>query len=238
MNGLFSKATLFLVMCFYLTQPAFSEEITLYAEDGWPPYSNADGTGISNQKMIEAFAIEGVKVNIQVLPFARILNLLKSGKALVGINVAKTPETEAQFRFHNSPLFEAHSHFYYWFERPLATSHKEQLSAGIRIGAIIGYDYGKFIDENNNGLKIERVKSHQQNIKKLESNRLDAVVLFDDVANELIKEHQLTGKLLKGPPSDSIKIYAAFSKAHPDTQKYLTLLDSGLSKLKQQSESR
>lgn len=237
MNGLFSKATLFLVMYFYLTQPAFSEEITLYAEDGWPPYSYADGTGISNTKVINAFALEGVTVNIEVLPFARIIELLKTGHGLLGINVPKTSEYNKHFIFHDSPLVVAHQHFYYWHDNPLTATTKEDLNKNTRIGGIIGYGYGDFLDSGAH-VKLERVKNHQQNLKKLSSHRLDALILFDDVANELIETHKLQDKLIKGPTGESVEIYAAFSKVHPDSKKYIKILNSGLAKLEQQSESR
>lgn len=234
MKALFFKiSALFTIVC-SMNLLANDAGITLYAEDGWPPYSYADGSGISNQKVIEAFALEGVKVNIQVLPFARILNLLKTGNAILGVNVAKTDETKEQFLFHKSPLYTVKSHFYYWHNKPLIVGTKEELNKNTRIGAIIGYDYGDFIDKNEVGLKIERVKNHEQNLKKLSSHRLDALILFDDIAGELITTNNLENKLIKGPPGDSIEIFVAFSKVHPSSLKYLEILNRGLTKLDNQ----
>lgn len=234
MNGLLLKIAAFLIVCQITSLPAIAEEITLYAEDGWPPYSYPDGTGMSNQKVIDAFALQGIKVNVKVLPFARIINLLESNKVMFGINVAQTPSTKKQFLFHAQPLFTSNSHFYYWHDNPLIATTKEQLSPTSRIGTILGYDYGEFIDQNPLNLTIERVKSHEQNLKKLSAHRLDAILLFDEVAKQVIAKNNLEGKLIKGPKGNSIDIYAAFAKQHPDTEKYLAILNQGLAQLNRQ----
>ena len=77
MKALFFKiSALFTIVC-SMNLLANDAGITLYAEDGWPPYSYADGSGISNQKVIEAFALTATEQTAEVMP------MVEQGRPLV-----------------------------------------------------------------------------------------------------------------------------------------------------------
>ncbi len=227
------RTYLLIALLLLLSMPikAAENSLLVYAENDWPPYSNADGTGIANNILQAAYLSVGIDVTFDILPFARILKKLDNGDAIVGINVGYVFDTRKRFLFGNHPIFSVSSHYYHWHNSPLNATHKSELKPETKIGLILGYHYGDFIDLNTNNLALHRVKTHQQNIDKLAIGRLDGLLIYDDVAEELIRTHNLQGLLKKAFPGDSIAIYAAFSKKHPDSEKYMHLLDEGLKRI-------
>lgn len=48
--------------------------VVLAVEDSWPPYSDADGQGISTNILKQAFSSVGIKLISKVYPYARVLD--------------------------------------------------------------------------------------------------------------------------------------------------------------------
>lgn len=205
--------------------------ITLAVEDGWEPYANADGTGMSNKLVIAAYRAVGIEVHLVVRPYARLLDEVKAGKWIGGFNVALEDSTRGQFTFGKEMLFLAKADYYMNTTRPLAAKSAEQLINGERIGVIYGYEYGGQFFKNSRIVK-EWVTRHDHNIQKLLAGRIDAAIFFEKTANLLLKDQISSGRIKRAFPSEPSRIYVAFSKKHPGVQYYLQKLDEGLRLIK------
>ncbi|WP_191253489.1 substrate-binding periplasmic protein [Kordiimonas sediminis] len=202
----------------------------LGAEDSWSPFSNPDGTGISNTIVKEAFRAEGVQVAFKVGPYARLLRLVETGDLVGLFNVTREPSTESKYLFGREKLFRAKTAYYHHVDRPLTVSAYDQLQNGEMIGMILGYEYGPFILQNSNVQKI-RVNRQENLILMLERGRIDAAILFDAIAAIQLEKSNTTGIIKRAFDGQHSDIYVAFSRLHPDAEYLLEKLDAGLRKL-------
>jgi len=210
-----------------------NESVTVLTENDWTPYSLPDGSGISNSLIRAAFNKVDIDTDFIVYPFNRVLDQLKNGQALAGVNLAKTAGQRDHYNYGQQFLFTVSSHFYVLKGSPLLKLNgKEQLDESKTIGAIAGYDYGDFIDLNKKGLNIQRVRSHEQNIKKLIAGRIDLLVLYEERANQLMSDTNFSDKVVRAFPVEDVEIYTAFSKTFPKSKHYMDLFDKGLEIIK------
>jgi len=209
----------------------FSETILLGAENDWIPYSNADGTGMSNDIVRAAFKAVGIDVKFRVAPYNRLLKGVQEGTLPGAFNVPKEPSIEDLYIFGKTPLFTARSAYYQNRERPLSATRKEDLKNNERVGVVFEYGYGDFFQKNDRIQKIG-VKSDLLNLRKLAKGRLDTTILYEKTAAKLIKDNHLTDKIEKAFDSETADIYVAFSKKFPKAQYYADKLDKGLAKIK------
>ncbi len=207
--------------------PAWAAEtITLGAENDWVPYSNQDGTGMANEIVRAAYQAVGIEVKFNVGPYNRLLKMVRDGELLGAFNVPKEKSNENDYLFGKTPIFTAHSAYYFNKAHPLSVGRKEDLKNGERIGVVFDYGYGDFFSSNDKIVKIP-VRSDQLNIRKLAKGRIDATILYDKTARKLLSE-----VILKAFDSESGNIYVAFSKRFPKAQYYADKLDEGLADIK------
>lgn len=208
-----------------------AESITLGAENDWVPYSNQDGTGMSNEIVRAAYKAVGIDVVFQVGPYNRLLKSVREGEILGAFNVPKERSNEDIYIFGKTPLFTALSAYYHNRDRPLAAKRKEELVNGEKVGIVFDYGYGDFFSNNDRITKIE-VRSDLLNLRKLAKGRIDATILYDKTAKKLIEENGLTDKIEKAFDSESADIYVGFSKTFPKARYYADKLDEGLAMIK------
>jgi len=209
------------------------ETITILAEDGWPPFARADGTGITNSLVKAAYREVGIDVKYEVVPFIRLLKQLELGRGLAGFNIGKTPDVVNKYSYGKEPLFVESSDYFVLKDSPLLKyKERAQLPAKTRLGTIDGYMYGDFVATNPNSLVIQPVSRHDQNLKKMLAGRLDIVIMYSDVAKDLFKLKKYSDQLVQIFPGDNVPFFTAFSKTYPDSVRYMDLLDQGLLKIK------
>ncbi|MBU2176410.1 MAG: hypothetical protein KJ556_14915, partial [Gammaproteobacteria bacterium] len=86
--------------------------IRIAAEDNWPPFSDEQGKGLSEQLVKAAFATQGYQISTVVVPYARALYFTSKGDTDACWNVTRQLSTERDFILHKTPLFSADSSFY------------------------------------------------------------------------------------------------------------------------------
>lgn len=227
---------LFVWLCLWpvAASSADSEPLTirLGAENSWPPYSDAQGQGISTQLVKAAFALRGIKPNFYVQPYARVLHDIKNGKIDGGYNVTLQASTRELFVFGKTPLLTPAS---YWFFMP--GKHPDihstrDIPAHFRVGTILDYEYGDEYEQLRHQFNETRVSQQAQLIRMLQQERLDAILMFEDEAKYSLLQMQLPADLLdKRIFNHRAGVYVAFSKQNPQAQWLADELDNGLQQL-------
>ncbi|PKN42218.1 MAG: hypothetical protein CVU60_08345 [Deltaproteobacteria bacterium HGW-Deltaproteobacteria-18] len=222
-----------LLLLFTMTSAAHA--LTLAVEDAREPYANPDGTGMSNDIVRAAFKSVGIEVTFEVVPYARLLQEVKTGKYIGGFNVAREPSREDAFLWGKEMLFLARAHYYHCRPGLLEASSAEELHNGEKVGVIRGYEYGEFFHQND---RISKVwgKRHDQIIRMLQAGRVDTVILFEKTANLFLHEMKLQNEVFAAFPSEPSRVYVAFSKQHPKARHYQEKLDEGLARIKANGE--
>jgi polar amino acid transport system substrate-binding protein len=214
------------------SSPCRAETIRIIAEDDWFPYSakSEEGPkGIAVDLVKAAFAAEGIAIAFDVMNYDRAMATVKNGESLACFDAPRTIEIEKIYLWHAQPLFASEARYYSLTDRQPTITDIRQV-AGKRVGLTQGYGYGNDIDSNTAMVK-EYSRSDTTLVKKLLAERLDYIVLFDKVADYLLRQEDPAGKIKDMGHAASADIYLAFSKTYPDAQKYCDLFSSGLRKI-------
>ncbi|WP_350431464.1 transporter substrate-binding domain-containing protein [Shewanella sp. H8] len=213
-------------------------KITLAAEDGWPPFANEFGSGISHNLINQAFKQVDVDVSTIIVPYTRGLIMTERGSVDGVFNVTREESTIDRFVFGNEPLFTVTASFFFAKEHPTMANNKWQLPSRSIIGIVNGYEYG---DEFNTlveqrKLQVITVNSQRQLINLLLVGRIDTAIMFDLVADVYIQqmgvEDDITAKFI----NHKSEIFVAFSKLNPQAERLSKLLDEGLLTLQKQGK--
>ena len=212
----------------------FAETVKIIAEDDWYPYSaksEAGPHGIAVDIVRAAFKAEGIDVAFDVMNYDRGMELVKSGEAIGCFDAPRTREIEEAYLWHEKALFPAESAFYAVSDYQ-GTINSLRDVAGKKVGFTQGYGYGNAVDLDGGMIK-EYSLNDQTLIRKLIAKRLDFIVLFDKVADYLIPQQNVVGKIKPVGRSDAIDIYVAFSKKHPEGKKYRDIFSHGFRKIEE-----
>lgn len=225
------------------TQPAAnaihgdSVKVRLGAENSWPPYSDEQGQGISTELIKAAFANSGVEPSFLVLPYARVLHDLASGKIDGGFNVSRQATTENKYIFGEVPLVSVKA---YWFF--MAGTHSNiksftDLPDRFRVGVIRDYEYGDDYEIHRHRFNEMRVSQQSQIIRMLKQGRIDAGIMFEREAEFAMRQMQLKSGLFdKRFLNHEGDVYVAFSQKSPRARWMAQQLDQGLLMLKESGE--
>ena len=223
----------FLGLCLFVS-PSYGDTIILGAEDDWIPYAKADGTGLANDIIREAYRSMGIDVQFEVMPYSRILKLVEWGNLLGGFNVPLDEESKKKYILGKTPLYDAVSAYYQNKERPLKAKNRDQLVNKEKVGVVLGYGYGDhFLEAVDQGKIIrENSRSETNNLKKLAANRIDTTIIYDKTASLLIRKLGLKDKIEMAFPNETTPIFLAFSRKYEKAQYYADKLDEGLARIK------
>ncbi|PUA26903.1 MAG: ABC transporter substrate-binding protein [Cellvibrio sp. 79] len=214
-----------------------SIRIRLGAEDSWPPYSNEQGQGISTELIKAAFAKSGLYPSFQVLPYARVLHDLSSGKIDGGYNVTLQSTTKDKYLFGKVPLLTVES---YWFFLPGTfpqIKRIEDIPAKFRVGIIRDYEYGDIYELHRHRFIEVQLTQQSQIIRMLNQGRIDAAVMFDREAEFALKKMgQSQNRFDKRFLNHRGDVYLAFSHKSPRALWLSQEFDKGLLILKESGE--
>ncbi|WP_299795644.1 ABC transporter substrate-binding protein [uncultured Shewanella sp.] len=210
-------------------QPRSVVSPLIAVENSWPPYADEMGEGLSTSIVKHAFSAVGITPKIQVLPYARVLYDIKNGNIAGGFNVSKQAATEAIYLFGSSPLFIAKSSFFFRPGEGAQFTGIDDLPDDFKIGQIFGYEYGQTFEHEQHRFRGMKVSSQTQLINILLAGRVDAVIMYDEVAKYTLDKMKLdTTSLYKGFPNQESRIHLAFSLKHPDSETLAEALDKGI----------
>lgn len=207
-------------------------DIKVAAEDNWAPFANHDGKGLSHDLINRAFSLMNMSVDTVVVPYARGVVMADRGLVDAVFNLQKEQSTVDRFIFGSQPLFSTTASFYQNNAHPIAAHTKWNIAKNTTVGIIEGYEYGDELAKLTH-LKLIKVRNHNQLINLLLLNRLDAVIMYDQVAKQYLTEMGVSDVISKSVHNHTGELYLAFSKHNPNAKQLADKLDQGLKALKQ-----
>lgn len=207
--------------------------ISIAAEDGWPPFADQYGRGISHQIIETVFERQNVEVRSVIVPYNRALLMAENGDVDAVFNVSRHKSASDKYLFGKHPLFITNSVIFENTKRPIAARTIKQLANKTRVGVIKGFEYdGQIL--NRNDLEFIVVDNQYQLINLLLVNRIDAAVMYEKVAESYIKQMGVATEISKAFVLHTGEIYIGFSKQRPYAQQLVQLFDQGLEEFLQE----
>lgn len=239
-NGLNWMYTWLCTLMLCGSQALAGERIRIGAEDDWSPYSSSvqgKPVGFAVDLVRAAWAAAGVDVELVPLPYARCMKEVDRGELAGCFDTLRDPMLEAKYRWHQLPLFRARIGIY---GRTANGPARADLTIadlrGKRIGTTHGYDYGAEFDGDSTLLR-DVAPSDLSSLRKLVAGRVDYVLVFDRVANDIARARPELGKnfSLQGVLVEP-SLYISFSRSFPDIDRLVSLFDQGLAKVRKSGE--
>lgn len=170
--------------------PLVAQETVRIAVGEWPPYlsENALHYGVAAHIVEEAFQASGMNVEVDFLPWARVLVYVESGQYDASILWVKTQERETSFLF-SDVVLEGEAVFFYHKDNPLIWQEFEDLN-NKRFGGLRSASYPWFDAARAAGadVEMELVSTEQQNFSKLLSQRIDAYAMDKLVGLHILQQ--------------------------------------------------
>ncbi|ARU57428.1 amino acid ABC transporter [Oleiphilus messinensis] len=227
-------AFILLCKCCLFSSLVRGDEITLFVEDNFYPFSKEDGTGISNTIVLESFQLMGIQAKLTVYPFARLMANLENNVGLGGFNAVPVNDLPERYVFGSESIYDSYTYFYYHKNRPIQFSNLNELDRpDLRVGEVNGYIYSQeYLDL---GFTRSKMKSDRHLIQMLMLNRLDLAYMTARVAEYHMRQLGIPeGTLVRveGIGAAKLPLHVAFNREHPKAKYYADRLDRGLKLLK------
>jgi polar amino acid transport system substrate-binding protein len=200
--------------------PAAAARVQILVEDAASPWSNRDGQGYANDLVRAAFAAVGVEVELKVVPYARCKAMVLHADAVACFSMSASPELGNLVRFSDKPLFSGTPRFYYNVDHKVTAKSVAELTRGMRVGIVHGYEYPPFVAQlAQRGIVVERARSDVANLRKLAAGRIEvALVMTDEMRNEEVILRQAgVNRIAFGFQSTPMESFIGFSTRHPDS---------------------
>lgn len=232
-----------LLACCFLLTPLFTQadqSIRISAGD-WPPYISEQlpHYGITSRIVQEAFALEGITVELEFYPWSRSLELARSGQVQATLGWAITEERKQDFRFSQQPINTEQTVFFFHRDRPIDWQGiwQQNTPQQHRVGATLGYEYGERFDtsEANQHFHLKHYPDDKDGFLMLLKKQIDFFPVDLVVAHHILRQHyplqrQQFDYVRK--PLHFVELYLLFSKKDPASQQLKLKFDQGMKKLK------
>ncbi len=156
-------------------QTGSSEEVFRITTSEWLPMISPDleGYGPLCQAVTEAFALEGISVKYGFFPWKRAVVYVEYGDWDGTIIWTYTPEREKLMDY-SDPIFTETMNFFHLKTFAFDWKTMEDLKK-LRIGATIGYNYGKAFNKaaESQMINVEWISEDKRNFMKLLAQRID-----------------------------------------------------------------
>lgn len=195
------------------------EDIIRIGVIDYPPYEyieNGTITGPGVEIVQEAFERMGKKYEMELYPWARLLEETKAGEIDVMLDVYYTKERAEYLIFSKEPYAIYPQTFIKRKGDSFSYRTLDDLSE-YSIGIIRGFHYGIEFHEmiDNNELTVEYAKDINSNIEKLLKGRIDLVAETYYSAEDFIEKNALEDQLVIVDRSfDELISYVCFSKVN------------------------
>jgi polar amino acid transport system substrate-binding protein len=207
---------------------------TAYMEDGKP-------SGILVDVVTEAFRRTGHQFEIQLMPWARCLAEIRSGRVDGIFSVFQLPERNGFLTYTSIPIINEVLAFFVPADSDLKFSGDIAQLRGFKIGTIRGTSYGTKVDSAlNAGVWSAVVETNNIDslVGMLVLKRIDLAVGYRHVVLEAAKKKGYLGKIKELSPSiDAIPSYLAFTKQR-DYSEVVASFDRELTSMKNDQSLR
>lgn len=209
------------------------------ANGEWPPYTgqHLPGHGCDSQVVTEAFALEGIQVTYEFLPWARGLLLSQNGVVDGAVEWAGTPEQRKTHHVSSEALSRQQWVFFQRKDAPIPWERLDDIRDRT-IGVTIGYAYSDVFAElkKQRPAMFREASSDVLNLRKLLGGRIDLFPLERVVgryliARELTPEEQ-EALTTDGRTLTELTPHLLLSHAIAANEQRMTRFDRGLLKLR------
>lgn len=239
------KMRIFIIILLLLTAtPVLSLEVISMGSDEWLPYV---GTQENRGYMIEVadaiFEKQGIKIQINSYPWARIIHLVRKGglNAAPGMQKNQAPD----FIIPTEPLGIDEAAFFVHKSDPWQYKNIESLN-GKRLGVIKDYTYEKEIDaylarnfaDNSKIHVVHGDDPYEQIVKQLQAKRVDMIVANPNVFLYKLQAMGLNSNDYKKIPitNSTNYVYIGFSPALKQSAAYSKILSDGIAKMRKNGQ--
>lgn len=222
-------ALLCLFLCLSSLQ-AWAGALRIGAEDDWYPYTAIkDGQvqGMSADIVRAAFAASQLDVELVPYPYARCMDMARSGQLAACFNTAPNERIAREYRLPEEPLFT--DDILLWARRDDATplAALDQLS-GHSVAVTVGYEYGSLLDGNPTIQRVE-VRRDLNGFLMLQRQRVDFTAAYRGTALALFREHpELADQFIPVATLHHSRLYLSVSRQHPDAERLIEHFDQGM----------
>lgn len=183
----------------------------------FPPieFAGKDGQpqGIAVDLVKKIMTNLGHQVTIEVMPWARGLEMAKTGTADAIFTAYKTPDREQFLDYAKVVLIPQIVALYVPKNSAIKFDGDLLKLKDKRFGVISTISYGKTFDGLRDQLNTERVENLESNLRKMLAGRVDLIISNIYVAESEINKLGLQNDLIKlAPEVETVDSYIAFSK--------------------------
>lgn len=187
--------------------------------------SQPDGKSIAKGAIIDFINTEMKSkklfdsIEIRLLPFARVLEELASGKIDMAVSLAKNPERELKYRYFSVPFTMAQAAVILKATDPIREIKDLKVLSKKVLGHVVGSVTPDYLAAN--GIRIDAISGdnyHERNLARLRAHRIDGfyVPTYSNGRFQLSKyDKEKEFKILK-LPVEEIGLYFAFRKDYPE----------------------
>jgi len=230
---LFSITLFFLPLCILNA----SEPIRI-SNGEWPPFFSKDlkKYGVTSHVVQDAFALANIEVNYEWYPWKRALHLAKAGVVNASIGWSKTKSREKDFLF-SDVILNGDVVFFHLKEQKFDWNDFNDLQ-NIRIGSILGYEYGNKIQEIKkiNNIDMFEVIDEKKLFQMLLKGRFHAVIINLDVGygilNKYFSTKEVSSITYHKKPFHNEKLRLLFSNKLKENKVLMEKFNKGLQRLK------
>lgn len=235
--------TVYMVCLFYIyaNVESCAQETPYYfvTDDDFPPYSyERDGNivGIDCDIVREMARRMGIRIRLELVPWARLIEMTKSGKADGAFSLFWTPERETFAMFaREQPI---HRSLFYLFIRKDSTLTYNSITDlyGKKIGINRGFSINPEFDNavKNHLITVEEVEGVVLNLLKLKAGRIDGFISNYVVVMYYLKSMESMKREIEHIPEPVTRqreAYLAVSRlgSIPDPSSFLRTVNTVLS---------
>ena len=217
--GRFIKYILFFSLL--LSQAFAGKKLLTIVTPEYPPYEYSEGgtvKGVAVEIVKEVFKRMDVPITINILPWKRALDQVRSGKTDAIFTIFFNKERATFLTYSNEVLIEQVVSLFANKEFHSKVNYKSQLEllGPYRIGGVRGISYGREFDSalKNKGIQpLKLVNNGSQSFKMLLSNRVDLVISNRLGAIFILRKMNSVSRVVElAPHIDSVPSFLAFSK--------------------------
>jgi polar amino acid transport system substrate-binding protein len=222
-----------------LSVPAFADKISIRA-DSWCPFNCAPGDkdkGFMLEIAEFSLAKKGHTIDYQTMPWPRALAEAKDGKIDAVVGAAEPDVRDAKLVVGKESLGITNNCMFAKDSSTAKFSGPADIKNFKKIGVVQDYSYGDDLDGALKATKgvLEPIggdNPQELNIRKLEADRIDAVLEDSAVMGYVMKKVGTKGIKKLGCEPKSGPVYIGFSAKSPKGAEYSKLLDDGVQELR------
>ncbi len=204
----------------------------------WPPYMSASlpDNGLISRIVVEAFALQGMRVQFGFFPWPRSLMLAKVGDWDGTVAWVVSPERSRDFIF-SDPVIATETVFFHLKSWQFSWNGMDDLKR-YRIGVTQDYFYGAVFNAAlaQGKISVESVGRDEQNLTKLLGGRIDIFPIDKRVAASMLRQHfrapDIERITFDPRPVHTQPLHVMFGRAQAGSAQLADEFNKGLKKLK------